>query len=199
MVANQDFVYRYVSRWSDVDTWGPALKPLVGESVSVPTGRNLLVDEDTPDLNLVILDGGSLIFECSDPNATPLTMSAKYIFVNEGSYMEIGTEDQPCLRQVTITLHGAKYDPVMPLFGNKVIAVNGGQLEMHGRPIKNTWTRLSATVNPLQTILTVVDDCSDWQVGDRIVIASTWFTDGGIDESEVHEIAAVAGTGPTTI
>ena len=145
MVATQGKVYRYVARWNDDDTWGAALRPLPGESVQVPKGRNLLLDTNSPELNLVILDGGSLIINC-DPeneNADSITLSANYIFVNEGSYMEVGTEEYPCLSPVFIVLRGSKYDPVMPLFGNKVIAVSGGTLEMHGRPIVNTWSTLA--------------------------------------------------------
>ena len=148
MVATQGKIYRYVSRWSDDDTWGAALKPLTGESVQVPTGRHLLLDQNSPELNLVILDGGSLIINCSPENAAApgITLTAKYIYVGEGSYMEVGTEDYPCLSIVFINLNGAKDDPVMPLFGNKVIAVSGGTLEMHGAPIMNTWTTLENTV-----------------------------------------------------
>jgi cell migration-inducing and hyaluronan-binding protein len=51
----------------------------------------------------------------------------------------------------------------------------------------------------------VVDDVSDWNVGDTIVIASTNHDDGTIGESEVHRIltivdtGAIAGTGPWRI
>lgn len=44
----------------------------------------------------------------------------------------------------------------------------------------------------------MVDDCSDWKVNDRIVVTSTSHTDG-TNESEVHIIAAISGSGPTAI
>ena len=75
MVANQGNVFIYTSNWSHESTWGPALKPLTNESVQIPTGMNLLVDiNDPPILNLVIVDGGSLIFPCDyDNEATTKT------------------------------------------------------------------------------------------------------------------------------
>lgn len=36
--ATQGLVFRYVSLWSDYETWGGDIPPLEGESVSVPTG-----------------------------------------------------------------------------------------------------------------------------------------------------------------
>ena len=200
MVATQGRVYRYVAAWSDVDTWGPALRPMAGESVQVPAGRNLLLDENTPALNLVILDGGSLIVNCSpdDAEAPTLTLAAQYIFLNSGSYMEVGTEEQPCLSKVFIVLAGKKHDPVMPLFGNKVIAVRGGTLEMHGSPVGKTWSTLKMSVPAGVTTLHVVDEVHTmgWKVNDRIVIASTNTDDGGTGGSEVHVIQQINGPGP---
>ena len=37
-VATQGLVYRYVSLWSDPETWGGDTPPLEGESISIPQG-----------------------------------------------------------------------------------------------------------------------------------------------------------------
>ena len=37
-VATQGLVYRYVSLWSDTETWGGDIPPMEGESVSIPAG-----------------------------------------------------------------------------------------------------------------------------------------------------------------
>ena len=64
----------------------------------------MLVDvEDAGMLDLVIVDGGSIIFACndSDPSHTSVmpaatrttkTFGARYIFINEGTF-EVGSED----------------------------------------------------------------------------------------------------------
>jgi hypothetical protein len=65
-VDNSDNKFYYVSLWSHDSTWGWAHVPVEGESVSIPTGMHVLYDVGhlpvTPVLNLVIIDGGTLIF-----------------------------------------------------------------------------------------------------------------------------------------
>lgn len=67
-VATQGLIYRYVSLWSDPETWGGDIPPIEGESVAIPTGQHLLFDiDDSPILNAMIVEG-SLIFA---PDADP--------------------------------------------------------------------------------------------------------------------------------
>jgi hypothetical protein len=103
-----------------------------GESVSVPAGLNLLVDVDsTPELNLVIVDGGSIIFPSGDTEDHVRTFDAHYVFINNG-YFEAGTEDEPYTSKLTITMYGEKYDPHMPIYGNKCIGVRYSTIDIHG-------------------------------------------------------------------
>lgn len=90
-------MFRYVSLWSQASTWGYQFAPVSGESLSVPRGLHLLVDIDTsPHLNLVIVEGGSIIFPCDPTNENHLRkFDANYIFLHDGGYMEVGTEFQP--------------------------------------------------------------------------------------------------------
>lgn len=62
---------------------------------------------------------GSLLFEDS---AQPRTFDS-YIILNNNGYIEIGTEEEPYMGDLTITMHGAPWSPKLPTFGNKVIAV----------------------------------------------------------------------------
>ena len=90
--------------------------------------------------------------------------------------MEVGTEEHRYTSKLTITMHSTKYDPNLPIFGNKVIGVNYGQLEMHGNERSHTWTDLKATADIGATSITLNDVNGvnlDWQVGEEIVIAST--------------------------
>ena len=168
MVANGGDVFYYVSRWSEMSTWRYSFKPDTNESVQVNAGLNLLVDENTPVLNLVILDGGSMIFPCNpdDPNALA-TFDANYIFINDGGYMEVGKEEDPYCSKIEITMHGSKYDPQMPIYGNKGIAVRRGTLEMHGTKIEVTWTSLIETaLAGTATIKLDTSAVSGWVEGD---------------------------------
>jgi len=61
-VATMGKVFRYVSRWSDSQTWGYDLSPQEGEAVNIPKGLHLLFDIDTgPKLSFIVVEG-SLIF-----------------------------------------------------------------------------------------------------------------------------------------
>jgi len=59
--------------------------------------------------------------------------------------MEVGTEEERYTSKLTITMHSSKYDPNLPIFGNKCIGVNYGILEMHGVEHQVVWTDLLET------------------------------------------------------
>ena len=163
-------------------------------------GTNLLVDVNPPVLNLVVIDGGSLIFPSNDDDESyEATFDAHYIFLNDGAVMEVGTREEPYRSKLTISMHGARYDPYIPKFGNKCIAVHHSFLDMHGIPRSVTWTSLETTAAVGDTSITL-QEAPDWNVGEEIVIAST---DLGIedneiagegDRSEVRVITAISGT-----
>jgi hypothetical protein len=141
-VATKGLTFKYVSLWSQTQTWGGDLPPLEGESISIPKGQHLLVDVDsTPELNAIICEG-SLIFAPDSDSNHQRTFDAHYIMVF-GGYMEVGTEQFPYTSKLTITMHSDKYSPYLPIYGNKVIGVRFGLLEMHGIPRNITWTRLA--------------------------------------------------------
>lgn len=174
-VATKNQVYRYVSRWSDAQTWGYDLSPQEGEAVNIPKGLHLLVDIDSsPVLSFINVEGSLIFAPDSDPQHER-TFDCHYILV-KGGYMEVGTEEHRYTSKLTITMHSTKYDPNLPIFGNKVIGVNYGQLEMHGIERSHTWTDLKATAEAGATSITLNDVNGvnlDWQVGEEIVIAST--------------------------
>ena len=95
--------------------------------------------------------------------------------------MEVGTEDEPYNSKLTITMHGARFDPYIPKFGNKCIGVFNSTLDMHGKVRDVTWTSLAETAYAGSDSITLMEDV-DWQVGETIVIAST---DLGIEDNEI--------------
>ena len=77
-----------------------------------------------------------------------------YIFV-KGGYMEVGTEEHPYTSKMTITLHGTIADPYIPIFGNKVIGLMKGTLDMHGVKREPNWTVLDKTAEAGTNKLTI--------------------------------------------
>lgn len=167
----------YVARWSDTDTWGGDFIPGYGDAVEIPAGRALLYDVDSTPILSFITVMGSLIFAPEADKTHHRTFDAQYVIVN-GGYLEIGTEEFPYDSLLTITMHGDEYTPALPIYGNKVIAVRNGRLEMHGPERSHVWTELESTASAGATSITLVDVGGtdlDWQVGEEIVIASTDF------------------------
>lgn len=193
-VATKGQVYRYVSRWSDDQTWNFDLSPQDGDAVNIPKGLHLLVDIDSsPILSFVNVEGSLIFAPDADPNHQR-TFDAHYILV-KGGYMEVGTEDNRYTSKLTITMHSTKYDPNLPIFGNKVIGVNYGTLEMHGVERSHTWTDLKTTADAGATSITLNDVTGgvplDWAVGEDIVIAST---DISGRNAEQRTIASITNT-----
>jgi hypothetical protein len=194
LVATKGKIFFYAQRWSDTQTWG-GLAPLEGEAVFVPKGMHLIVDiETTPTLSLVLVEG-SMIFD----QDVATSFNVDIILVKNG-YLEIGTEDDPyCNSDLTITMTGGTEfgGESIPIFGNKVLAVHGGLLEIHGCPRQRYWTELESTalVEATSIILTETPDGQvfDWEAGDEIVIAST---DYDAHHAETRIISSVANTGP---
>lgn len=162
--------------------------------MSIPKGQHLLFNIDKgPKLTFLNVEG-SLIFPPSSDANHVRTFDAHYILVKAG-YMEVGTEDHRYTSKLTITMWSTKYGPQIPLFGNKVIGVNFGTLEMHGinRPI--TWTDLKSTAALGATSITLNDmkdgKSLDWKVGEEIVIAPTTYSGRDAEQRTIKSITAI--------
>lgn len=159
--------------------------------VWIPSGLHLLVDVvSTPILSAVLVEGSLIFPPSSDPNHQR-NFDAHYILVRNG-YMEVGTEQFPYTSKLTITMHSDKYSPEIPIYGNKVIGVRDGILDMHGAPRDPVWTDLDSTVMPGSNTITIIR-AVDWKVGEKIVIASTSYESS---EAEERTIVAIDRTNP---
>ena len=191
LVATKGKTFLYVYRWSDSRTWGGDLAPREGEAVQVPKGQHLLFDLDaSPKLSFVNVEG-SLIFPSHTDPTHLRTFDAHYIFV-KGGRMEVGTAEDRYTSKMQITLWSTKFDPNLPIFGNKVIGVNYGHLDMHGIERKITWTDLDVTAEAGATEITLsqmeAGKTLDWAVGEEIVIAPTTYS--GRD-AEMRKIVSI--------
>lgn len=62
---------------------------------------------------------------------------------------------------MTFTMYGEKADPSLPTFGNKVLAVHYGTLDIHGVVRTPTWTELEVTADVGATTITL-REAVDW-------------------------------------
>ena len=179
--------YFYVDKWSDESTWGGITPPREGDSVSIPAGQTILLDVSPPKLKAIIIEG-ALIFD--DAN---IDLHCDYIIIRNGR-LQIGTWENPIQNKISVTLYGTKDSPQLPTFGNKVIAMMEGILDIHGKPRSHTWTMLESTANVGDTSI-VVQGSVDWAIGEEIVIAST---DHDHYQSEARTIATVTTDSPSS-
>ena len=174
--------------WSSRYTWGGADPPSAGDLVVIESSQTIYFDSQTPILTGIIILGGALIFDDNQD----VSLQAQNIIITPNGLLQIGTEQNPFMHKATITMYGNVRSIELPVFGTKVTAVRNGTIEMHGKPVGVTWTKLSATANAGATSITVKDSISNWPIGGKIVIATTGdFLSQG--ESESRTITAING------
>lgn len=132
VISCRNFSYAY--RWSDSNTWGGDFPPVEGDTIFVPQGMVLMVDQSTPILKAIIVEG-SLTFA----DESEMTVQSEMILINYGRF-QIGTEDSAYRNNLTIILHGEYHGRQIPIFGNKFIGCHACQFDIHGIPRLKTWT-----------------------------------------------------------
>ncbi|XP_068094025.1 fibrocystin-L-like [Hyperolius riggenbachi] len=162
---NADFFY--IDVWSSKYTWGGDLPPDEGSLAVITKGQTILLDQSTPVLKMLLIQGGTLVFDEAD-----IELQAENILITDNGVLQVGTEAAPFQHKAIITLHGHLRSPELPLYGAKTLAVRQGTLELHGIPIPVVWTRLAQTAEARNSTL-VLQRSVTWKAGDEVVIAST--------------------------
>lgn len=178
----------YVDLWSSPFTWGGGPLPREGDFVVIQRGQTLVLDVKTPILSFVLIQG-KLVF---DQEATEeLELHSHGIIITSGGCLVVGTEDDPFMGKASIVLYGDALSTELPVFGSKVLALREGCIDLHGKPLNVTWTKLALTAPAGSTTLHLVDFV-DWEVNGVVVIASTSFSHL---ENEQMTIASVDNLG----
>ena len=179
--------FYYVDLWSSSYTWGGLGLPKEGDFVIVPAGQTLVLDIYTPVLKILLIQGGELIF---DDEKDGVQLHSEHILITGGGKLQVGTEDQPYQHKAQIVMYGHVLSTELPLFGAKTLAVRNGTLDLHGKPIANTWTWLSTTAYAGNTTLYLKNTVADWEVGGKVVIASTSYSQRENEELTIVSIGA---------
>ncbi|KAK5854666.1 hypothetical protein PBY51_004842 [Eleginops maclovinus] len=180
----------YIDVWSSRFTWGGLSPPERGSFAVITKGQFILLDTSTPVLKMLLIQGGTLVFDEAD-----IELQAENILITDGGRLQIGQEGAPFQHKAIITLHGNLRSPELPIYGTKTLGVREGVLDLHGIPVPVTWTHLAQTAGAGSNTLTLMKGVT-WNVGDEIVIASTG-TRHSQKENEVRNIAAVSADGKT--
>lgn len=169
--------------WSDPATWGGD-KPAAGEEVSIPAGKRVLLDENSPDLAGLTIEG-ELRFADAGPEAA-LELQADYIMLH--GRLSAGSAAHPHQGRATITLNAPSSAQSIHGMGTRGILVMGGQLELYGSAPATPWTRLSEHAAAGGSLLSV-QSAAGWQAGDQIILAPTDFY--GISQTERLQVTGI--------
>ncbi|CAI5537597.1 unnamed protein product, partial [Closterium sp. Naga37s-1] len=192
-------------KWSDLATWAPGPIPgqgdAIGANVTIACGEAILLD--TSPIALTLLNIRGFLRVLDSPALPKIDLSAAFIVV-QGNF-SIGTPQQHYRQRIKITLtpnpnNRADYlftenlpaEPAFPRnLGHKAFAVVGGQVDFHGMPGGSStpaWTKLTATAQQNDLVITVQDDVSAWPQDAFVVVTST---DYFPDQAEVVGIIDV--------
>lgn len=170
----------YAQRWSAAGTWVGS-PPTDGDTVVVPRGKRVLLDSNVTLTLLLSIEGGLVV----DGGPGGVLLTAAYVVVRSGGGLLANMTRGGAF---TLTLVGGLELPVF--FGQKVLAVSGGSLELHGSPISSPWTQLAEDAPRGERTLTLAANVSDWPVGGLVAVAPTGMGAGG---TEVFSIVSVSG------
>ena len=123
------------TRWSDAATWPNKKVPAAGDKVEIASGKEVILDVNTPALGGLTING-----KLSFANTADVELTTEWVMVH--GELEAGTEAAPHTRKATITLANNVKDEEMMGMGDRGIMISGGTLNLHGDR-KNTWTKLS--------------------------------------------------------
>ena len=185
--ANSNVTFEYIDVWSSTYTWGGEGIPVEGDFAVISQNQTILLDVSTPVLSFLLIRG-KLIFDERD-----IELNSEYILITDGGELQVGTEDNYFKHKAGIKIHGHARKPELPVYGSKVLAVRDGTLELHGKPIPVTWSRLNKTAEIGDTEI-VIEHEVNWEVGNEIVVATTGFGPIGSERVEITNVSVTNGT-----
>ena len=171
---SDNIIFWYVDLWSSRFTWGNDDPPREGELVVIPRGQTLVLDTVTSVLGYLIVQGGELVFD-EDAVDDQVELHTHGMIITDGGKLEVGTPDKPFTARTQIVLYGDVLSTEIPVYGAKTLALRQGSIDIHGRPLDITWTRLAETAAAGSSMLRL-QAAVDWEVGGKIVVASTSFS-----------------------
>ena len=84
----------------------------------VTEGQTLLLDQSTPVLKMLLIQGGHVVFDVEA--AEELVLRAEYILIVDGGSLSIGSEEAAFPGDAVIELHGNTQSIELPMYGAKV-------------------------------------------------------------------------------
>lgn len=157
--------------WSDGATWSTGAAPGAGDIVRITPGTDVTYNV-VSDLAIDSIGiEGALRFAT---NVNTKLIVANLLVLPTGT-LEVGTAANPIASEKTASIVFA--DKAIDLVNDPMQWGTGllvfGKIRVHGRPIEETFVRLSAEAMAGATTLSLSEPVSDWRVGDAIHLPDT--------------------------
>ena len=149
-------------QWSDPTIWNDGKVPSSGNRVTIKKGTQVVYDVFSEDEIDELTIEGALIFS----REVSTNLDVGNVFVSQGGYLEIGTEDRPIPADVRSSIR-----LVNSTDGENALQVSG-EAQIHGYPLKYVYTTLAEDAVKGSTVIRLREGV-DWNLGDHIVITST--------------------------
>ncbi|HWB02976.1 MAG TPA: G8 domain-containing protein [Verrucomicrobiales bacterium] len=175
--------------WSDAATWGGRL-PQAGARVQVKAGHTIIYDVESKEALRMVHVAGTLTFsrekntllEVGLLRVTPGDTCSEDGFdchddapVAKGDAkpgLEIGTLESPIPANVKAVIRLRHFEGMNPETLPAIVACSG-RWDIHGSPMPRTWLKLTATVKPGASEVTLEEKPDGWRTGDRIIVTGS--------------------------
>jgi hypothetical protein len=151
-------------RWQNASTWNTGRVPTTGDTVLIPAGLTVTLDDKRPIARTVVVSG----ILRYDP-ARPSLLSAATVLVRPDGVLEMGTDAAPLQSTAALTLRGDAYpsaeDPA--LHGNGLLVL--GRWVARGA-FKTPFLRLAAPTAAGAAQVTLAAPATGWAVGDTVAL-----------------------------
>ncbi|MEZ4607015.1 MAG: G8 domain-containing protein, partial [Deinococcales bacterium] len=168
--------------WSNADTWG-GQRPQAGDTVTIPAGKTVYLDIDTPVLAGLTVEG-TLLF------GDNVTLSSDWLMVHGQVF--IGTALSPYQAQAQITLTGPDNNALGTMGNRGIIIMAGGRFEVYNHHGEATWLKLDENVVAGANSIVLGQD-PQWQVGQEIVLSSSDYDYTQAEERRITAIDQLSG------
>lgn len=170
---NENSLY-IVERWSNVNTWN-SKKPILGDSILIPSDKLVLLDENPPEFKMLVVEGVLIV-----SNEIDLQLTVEKLLVrNKGKFI-VGNKFSPHSQKFLLTLKQLKEyafdenleDDITRQYFSKVFAVYGGVVSLNGENRGARWCKLTQSAPKGSNFVEVDGKCKiEWKNGDQIIIS----------------------------
>ncbi|KAK5582784.1 hypothetical protein RB653_004370 [Dictyostelium firmibasis] len=179
--------------WHNPSTWPNGVVPSPLSNITLPEGKKVLISPCSISQTEIyqwikVPSTSELIF--SDAQ---MDFNVKDIFV-EGKFI-MGTTKCRYNSKINVIFHGEKTlsDTISQYYGSKGIGVtSSGFISVHGKQYHNTWSKLAASAWSGDYVVYIQDNVN-WEVGQKVVVITSYYQDEDNNQNEVMTIAAIQG------